>query len=117
MATEAKLFDHNGTPFLVEDGVAVPVSNKAALIGGEHETDGKFYHLRMRDDETTSTLKRVLVEASIAPGSTIQATNVQTLIIRDEELLSTLQLVLCELRKLNFMMEHSTDVHVDSEDL
>ncbi len=66
-----KLYDHNGNALSVQDGVAYPAGNDHLLVGGVHESDGNTYHSRMRDDTTTAALKRIMVEAAIAPGSQI----------------------------------------------
>lgn len=69
-----RLYDHNGNPLSVQDGVAYPAGNDHLLIGGVHESDGNTYHARMRDDFATPATKRILVEAAIAPGSSIATT-------------------------------------------
>lgn len=69
------LFDAQGNAMAVHDGVAVPVDTPHYLVGGRGESDSFAYHMRMRDDVTTPAIKRMMVEAAIAPGSTITTTS------------------------------------------
>lgn len=65
------LYDANGKALSVENGVAKPANQHHLLLGGEHKTDGKTYHARMIDDPDTASLKRVMVESRLAPGSAV----------------------------------------------
>ena len=61
----------DGTTFAVKDAVTLPAGTPSIMTAGLHETDGKTYQARMRDDVETPSLKRIMTEAQLAPGSTV----------------------------------------------